>query len=650
MKTPTALVTILCLLAVGAAHGQEDQVLQVPEQMELGSLPERERLQRATLPQFEVDHDFRFTDRRKESGITFRHIMVDDIGPRYKAVHYDHGNGIAVADVDGDQLEDLYFTTQLGSNQLWKSLGGGRYRDITTTAGLAMTDRISVGGSFADIDNDGDADLFVTTVRKGNALFRNDGTGRFEEITEEAGLTYSGHSSAGIFFDYDNDGLLDLFLANVGVYTSDETGRGGYYVGFPDAFKGHQIPGRSEASILYKNLGSGRFRDVSESVLLLDRSWTGDASPVDFNRDGFLDLYVLDMQGDDNYYENVGGRFFVDRTERLFPQTPPGTMGVKAFDWNNDGLLDLFLTDMHSDMGEQIGPEREKLKARIPAGAVGLENSIMGNAFFENTGEGFREISDAIGAENYWPWGISVDDLNADGWDDVFVTASMNFPFRYGINTVLLNNRGKRFLDSEFILGVEPRKREPVRPWFDLDCSAEGAAEFSTEGWAIFGNQTAAPDGEAGTARHPFCEGRDGTVTILAARGTRSSAVLDIDGDGDLDVVTNEFNDEPQVLVSNLAQQRALHYLKIRLVGTRSNRDGLGARVTVFHEDGFQLKVHDGSSGYLSHSLIPLYFGLGARAKADRIEVEWPSGVKQVVDAPPANQILEIVEPADQDP
>ena len=334
------------------------------------------------------------------------------------------------------------------------------------------------------------------------------------------------------------------------------------------------------------------------------------------------------------------------RTDRLFPKTPPGTMGVKTFDWNNDGLIDLFLTDMHSDMGEQIGPEREKLKARIPAGAVGLENSIMGNAFFENTGEGFREISDAIGAENYWPWGMSVDDLNADGWDDVFITASMNFPFRYGVNTVLLNNRGKRFMDSEFILGVEPRSREPVRPWFDLDCSDEGAAEFSTEGWAIFGKQAVGPEGEGDPARHPFCEGRDGTVTILAARGSRSSAVFDIDGDGDLDVVTNEFNDEPQILVSDLAQRRPVSYLKIRLVGSRSNRDGLGARVTVFRGEKFQVKINDGISGYLSHSLLPLYFGLGASTKADRVEVEWPSGVKQVVEEPPANQLVEIVEPA----
>lgn len=643
-----ALIGFLpCAMPPVTAQPQTSNQVRVPENVEQAALAERKVQQFATLSQFEVFHDFQFDDRRQESGISFQHYMVDDIGIRYKPVHYDHGNGVAIADVDGDGKEDIYFLTQLGSNQLWKNLGGGRFRNVTERSGLAMTNRISVAGSFADIDNDGDADLFVSTVRQGNALFRNDGTGRFEDVTVPAGLTYVGHSSAAIFFDYDNDGHLDLFLTNVGIYTTDEVGRGGYYVGYKDAFKGHVIPSRSESSILYRNLGDGGFLDVSEAVLLLDRSWSGDATPVDFNQDGYQDLYVLNMQGDDHYYENIRGKFFVDRTNRLFPLTPTGTMGVKSFDWNNDGLVDLFLTDMHSDMTEKIEPAREKQKARMPEGAVGLERSILGNAFFENTGEAFDEISDKIGAENYWPWGISVDDLNADGWDDVFIAASMNFPFRYGINTVLLNNRGKRFLDSEFILGVEPRRGDLVRPWFELDCSATGSSEFSTAGWEIFANKKGAAEANVAEAptTHPYCVGRDGKVTILAARGTRSSAILDIDDDGDLDIVTNEFNDVPQVLVSNLATKSRVRYLKVRLVGTTSNRNGLGAKVTVTSGDRFQVKVHDGKSGYLSQSLIPLYFGLAQQDSVDRVDVTWPSGIQQTVWSPNINQTLEILEP-----
>ena len=117
-------------------------------------------------------------------------------GKTYKAAHYDHGNGIAVADVDGDGLLDIYFVNQVGGNQLWRNIGGGKFEDITAAAGVAVPDKVSVSASFADIDNDGDADLYVTTVRGGNVLFENDGHGRFRDISAASGLNYVGHSSA----------------------------------------------------------------------------------------------------------------------------------------------------------------------------------------------------------------------------------------------------------------------------------------------------------------------------------------------------------------------------------------------------------------------------------------------------------------------
>jgi enediyne biosynthesis protein E4 len=165
-------------------------------------------------------HDFQFTDRVAESGITFKHHIVDDAGKTYKAAHYDHGTGIAVADVDGDGLLDIYFVSQVGGNQLWKNLGGGKFQDITASAGVAVPGKVSVSASFADIDNDGDPDLYVTTVRGGNTLFENDGRGHFKDISAAAGVGYVGHSSAAVFFDYDKDGRLDLFLVNVGRYTT----------------------------------------------------------------------------------------------------------------------------------------------------------------------------------------------------------------------------------------------------------------------------------------------------------------------------------------------------------------------------------------------------------------------------------------------
>ena len=178
---------VLALVLFGwsrVASGQQDEAwaaarrlaipdtVLAPEWMEI-----RKDLQVESKDTFGVFHDFRFSDRVEESGIEFLHRIVDDSGKHWKPVHYDHGNGIAAADVDGDGLEDIYFLTQIGANQLWKNLGHGRFRDLTEVAGVGLADRISVAASFADVDNDGDADLFVTTVRQGNILFENKGKG-----------------------------------------------------------------------------------------------------------------------------------------------------------------------------------------------------------------------------------------------------------------------------------------------------------------------------------------------------------------------------------------------------------------------------------------------------------------------------------------
>jgi hypothetical protein len=572
-----------------------------------------------------VFHDFQFIDRLAASGITFKHRIVDDAGKTYKAAHYDHGNGIAMADVDGDGLIDIYFVNQVGGNQLWKNLGGGKFQDITASAGVAVADKIGVSATFADIDNDGDPDLYVTTVRGGNVMFENDGKGHFRDITAAAGLTYVGHSSAAVFFDYDRDGRLDLFLVNVGKYTTNKTAGDGYkyYVAFEDAFSGHLKPERAEASILYHNQGKNHFVNVSTAMNLVDLSWSGDATIVDVNDDGWPDLYVLNMLGDDQYYENDRGKRFVKKSRLVFPKTPWGSMGINVFDFNNDGRLDIFITDMHSDMSEAIGPEREKQKSDMkwPVSFRGTgKTSIWGNAFFLKEGPGkYTEVSDAIGAESYCPWGPSVADLNADGFDDVFIASGMDYPERYEMNSVKLNDHGQKFVDAEFVLGVEPRRGNLATPWFQLDASGKDR-------------------------NHADAKGETGRVEVWGARASRSALIFDVDGDGDLDIVTNEFNASPMVLISNLTEKTQIHYLAIKLIGTTSNRDGLGAIVKVTAGGSTYTKVFDGDSGYLSHSLYPLYFGLGAAERVDQIEVLWPSGKKQTVQAPRINGTIAVRE------
>jgi hypothetical protein len=319
-------------------------------------------------------------------------------------------------------------------------------------------------------------------------------------------------------------------------------------------------------------------------------------------------------------------------------------MGVKAFDFDGNGRLDLFVTDMHSDMWVNIEPGEwaaESHKADtapappdfFPAGKRGF---VFGNALFANRGSGrFEEVSDSAGLETYWPWGPSVDDLNADGWDDIFIGAGMNFPHRYAINSVLLNEAGRHFLPSEFVLGVEPRPLGATeRPWFTLDCGGADRDHFFCEACR-------APGGA------DLCRWAPGDrLTMIGSLGTRSAVILDLDGDGDLDIVTNEFHARPQVLVSDLSTRHRIHFLKVRLRGTRSNRDGLGAHVTVVLSDGRRiLKVVDGKSGYLSQSDLPLYFGLGTADHATSIEVRWPSGRQQTVPGPiPADTTSVVVE------
>ena len=600
----------------------------------VGLLRDAAAAQTASAGSLKPYHQFRFTDRQPECGIEFVYRMTDDSGRAEKAIHYDHGSGVAAADVDGDGWVDLYFGNQIGGNQLWRNLGGGKFANITESAGVAVKGRVTVGVAFADLDNDGDPDLVVATVRDGNVIFENQGQGRFVDRTAAAGWTSRWHSSGIVVLDFNRDGRSDILITSIGRYSSDVR-TNDYWVGLTNAFSGHLFPERSEPCVLYRNDGNWKFTEVAQEMGVAQAGWSGDASSCDINDDGWPDLYVLNMQGDDHLFVNVEGKRFENQTVKYFPKTPWGAMGIGVFDYNLDGRFDYLLTDMHSDMtggqsklrrGFNSGVERSKSEAWCSATWTdeflqGASNNIFGNAFYVNQGGGrFVESSDRVGLETYWPWGVSIGDANADGWEDVMVTAGMGYPFSYAVNSMLLND-GARFRNAEFLLGLEPRRAQRV----------------SKESFVL--------DLDGADRTHALAQGRPGKLQVRSSLSTRSAVFVDLDNDGDLDLVTNEFDDVPQVLFSDLSQRRNLQFLKVQLVGTTSNRGGLGAVVRVKAGNRQFSRYLHAKSGYLAQSDLPLYFGLGEDA-ASEVQVKWPSGRSQTLPVSLRNGLLRVEEPA----
>ena len=427
-------------------------------------IAERRTAQAAAEKSITAPHNFTFTDRIGSTGITFVDVNSVDIGKYYRATHYDHGTAVAAADVDGDGRLDLYFANQAGKNSLYRNLGGGRFEDITARAGVAVGDR-RVASARRLPTSTTTATRICTSLRARGQHPLPERRRRQVHGHHRAGRRrrHQGHSSGAVFFDYDGDGLLDLFVTNVGKYTRTDQPRrpDGLWVSFGDAFAGHLHPERSETSMLYHNLGNGRFEDVTVSSGLVHKAWSGEATPFDYDADGRPDLYVAAMQGHDEVWYNLGGGRFQNRGRQMFPATPWGAMGVKVLDWNGDGQFDLFVTDMHTDMSSDLRPEDERKKhdpkTMFPPRFLAHRRQPhpRQRALHQTGQRPVQGPSDAANAETGWPWGPSAGDLNADGWPDLFVAAGMNYPFRYHGNDVLLNEGGQAFRAR----GIHPRHR-----------------------------------------------------------------------------------------------------------------------------------------------------------------------------------------------
>jgi hypothetical protein len=572
-----------------------------------------------------------FQDLARQAGLTFQmNFLPNEQGEKFKINLYDHGAGVAIGDYDGDGFDDIYFLNQLGKNALFRNKHDGTFEDVTEAAGVGVGDRICVGATWADYDNDGRQDLFVTSTRGGNILFKNLGDGKFKDVTKEAGLDHVGHSQTAAFFDFDNDGHLDLIVTNTAKWTRSQIDPVAKYFPGKEDLLLELATSPPESNILYHNNGDGTFTDVTEKAGLKGKGWSGDVAIFDYDGDGFLDLVVTNMFGASQLYRNNGNGTFTDVTRQVLGRTSWGGMGARAFDFNNDGKLDLYIVDMHSDMWMGLnydwtselldvikrGEHRKYpylsgptiyYKTETQAGEkqkadrlkIKYDEVVFGNTFFKNLGNGkFEEISDQAGLETLWPWGIATGDFDNDGYEDIFIPAGMGYPFFYWPNSLMMNNGDGTFADRAGMEGIEP----PAR----------------------------------GIYQEKKLGGRP------AARSSRAAATADFLHRGRLDIVVNNFNDSPYLFVNRFP---ANSYVQFHLRGTKSNRDAIGALVRLYSGKTIMTRMVQAAGGYLSQSSKTLHFGLGDKKGIDKVDISWPSGRRQAIDKPRMNTLHEVVEP-----
>ena len=519
----------------------------------------------------------RFRNTAADAGITF--VLENDPTPRKHLVETMAG-GVAAFDYDGDGLTDIYFTNgaSLPSlekaspkfwNRLYQNLGGFRFQDVTKKAGVAGAG-YSMAAAAADYDNDGHVDLFVAGIGR-NILYHNRGDGTFEDVTQQAGIKSGPWSVGAAWFDYDNDGLLDLFVVDYVRWSPEfdrfcgDASRQVRVYCHPQFFDG--LP-----NALYRNEGNGKFKDVSQESGIASHIGKGMGVAVaDYDRDGFMDVFVVNDKMPNFLFHNLGhGKF-----EEVALQTgaalldtgnPISGMGVDFRDYNNDGLPDIAL------------------------------DALAGETFplIRNTAAGLFEdatYSSRMGIESrkYSGWGIGMFDFNNDGWKDLFTANSH------------VNDRVELFEATEY---------------------KQHNAVFLNRGDGTFQDvsQTAGPG-------------------FLKPRAHRGAAFADFNNDGRVDAVVTSLGEVPELWENITPGENT--WLILKLEGTRSNRDGIGA---VINLDG-QSNHMTSAMSYASSSHFGVHFGTGKLKQVARIEIRWPSGTRQVLTNVRTNQVLRIREP-----
>ena len=548
------------------------------------------------------------------SGVTFRNELR-----RENTVAYVYmGAGLTVGDYDADGLPDLYLVSQDGSNKLFRQTGPLQFMDVTASAGAGLDggDAWGTAATFADVDGDGDLDLYVCNLESPNLLFVNQGDGTFVEKAGMFGLGATFASTGAAFADYDNDGDLDLYLLTNRVFRStllqeivEETTppsdlkKGKAALLAPELT--FELDGRTftagQQDRLFRNDGYATFVDVTDEAGLADHGNGLSVVWWDFDDDGYQDLYVAnDFQSPDMMWRNRGDGTFQDVTRRL-PHTAFFGMGCDFADIDLDGRMDLCVADM-SSTSHYMG---KMLMGNMDQHRWFLMNSdpqqYMRNALYVNTGtDRFLECAHMAGlASTDWTWTVRFCDLDEDGRQDFYATNGIpvfadNPDTGDRVAALWREGRSNAAID---VLRNMPRIDErniARRNVGDLEFEDVGAA------WGL---------DESGV--------------------THGAVVVDLDRDGDLDIVTNNLNAEASVFENRTA---GTHRLVVELRGVISNAFGVGAKVEVDAGGETYVRQVSLTRGYMSAGEAVEHFGLGEAVEIDEVRVTWPGGAVQRLD------------------
>lgn len=539
-------------------------------------------------------------------------------GERYRELTFGAmGTGVAAGDFDNDGRPDLFVVSKTKTSRLFRNLGNWKFVDVTEAAGLVEVQESSLlgslfgadesadlkpweqGATWADINDDGWLDLYVCRHAAANRLYVNQGDGTFVEEAEKRGLALVDGSGVGAFSDYDRDGDLDVYVqTNMMDYARYPEGRPDY---------------------LFRNRGEGYFEDVTAVAGIAGPTSGHAAMWSDYNDDGWPDIYVVnDFAPPDQVYQNNGDGTFTNVINEVMPSMPFYGMGADVADVDGNGTFDLFVADMAATTHEkdQRSMAGSRVRGQKHDDGSPVPPSYMRNHLLLNTGTGrFREAAHLAGLQaTDWTWSVRWADFDLDGWVDLHVTNGMNREY-HGADLL------ERIMISE-------NPTEPIRIMQDSPVLAESNLAFRNRGELNF---------------EPVTE-RWGLTEKGVSFG---AATADFDGDGDLDLVYANYEGDPSIFRNDAV---AGNRLVVALRGSDSNHFGVGAKVTAVTGGRSQVRYLQPTRGYLSSSEPVVHFGLGEDEVIDRLEVQWPSGVKQLVENASANQRLTLEEEGVVDP